>query len=388
MKYMVGIIGNGFDKHRNLNTNYSEFFEMIKLIYNSNNFNDFKDKLRYFYNDDYEKVNVVYDGATDLYNYVEKNISNYYLEYFINYNIKIDKWTSFELELQNIINCLNKLINNIQYEDKSIKKIENGKYSFLAKYEDYYYPIMDIKNNCKMYNFEKNKSSGAIQYKMTIDLQDPNLNKDNYSARQVLFEFLNNDFISYFYEELKIFEMVFTKYLRAFVDPFIKNNNVTYPPCYDIISYNYTSVDDTNVIHIHGSYSTDSSNIIFGIDSKNEYGNNFDWFVKSNRRLVNSTEYSKLFDLLGNENDMLEDLCVFGHSLSISDEDTLKYILTRNWNSITVYYSKEIPFNKENLIKNIKYMLGNSLYEQMVRSGNLMFKEILNKDEIYVLDDL
>ena len=114
--------------------------------------------------------------------------------------------------------------------------------------------------------------------------------------------------------------------------------------------------------------------IVFGIDSSVKLANHaFQAFTKSIQRSIKNTEISRLKYAMEN---YVGDIYVFGHSLSLADYDSLHYILSKEYEGGLRPHIKVYCYNvkeRMSLVINAKRILGDSLFEEYQRSGELEF---------------
>ena len=183
----------------------------------------------------------------------------------------------------------------------------------------------------------------------------------------------------------------------------VKNGNLKLKPyLYDAtkaITFNYTSIyemlsPNTNIIHIHGDL---KKSIILGInpgeeDKLEQIDTSFIKFKKYSQRAFYETE-SEYIDLVKTRTEEIKIykreaefkrqyyfdptptlLCVYGHSLDITDKDIIENLFEIA-TDIEIYYHSDQA--KVNYIKNVVQMFGREKYDILRREKNLTFSPII-----------
>ena len=190
-------------------------------------------------------------------------------------------------------------------------------------------------------------------------------------------------------DDLYDFSDILKMYLKFFVDYPVKKGEVlsihSFLPTIDyVITFNYTNTFEmisprTEVFHIHGNL---DNRIVLGInpnkdDELETIDTSFIQFKKYFQRafydiedeyleIVNSDKlYSNVYGIANKPF-----LCVFGHSLDVTDKDIIEELFNMA-NGIQIFYHNEQA--KASYIKNIVQIFGKKGYDRLKREKNLKF---------------
>lgn len=356
------LTGNGFDLAHGLKTSYNDFLHILK------NWNEFYSQytLNVQFKYDLEGFNIgdsFYHLSYDLdkINYMNEIIKrNSWIKYYMNSNAELDGWIDFEKELYPAIEMFDTLVQGktkISYDYiKGFEKYCGYANGTIYLKEDYKIGLTKIKKNTLMTELRKE-----------------------------------------FEEFLEVLEI----YLEEFVwkccniklmDQ-IKNINVDY-----VISFNYTETESAygikpeNVHHIHGSIRNsrdrEVNNLILGIDEKQYNTKEFLYYMKFFQRIQKRVgiDYKKFIeDSIYEDTDIAGyELHIYGHSLDITDEDILKYLMVyRKENKtifmpdrVVIYYYNQKDYEQK--VINLITLFGRNSVELWIEKEKVQFIETEN----------
>lgn len=365
----VLVIGNGFDLACNFKTSYSNFIFFIEKMLEIDNVEMFLNDsdIKSYGELDVDEVLSFREFLLDL-----KSRKNYFLTYFLNYHCKTLSWADFEEELEKIVCAFDLLCSLLSNH----------------RYKDYYGSefILETNNISVLYKaFVYNPDNSFIKF-----AEVPG-NPEDTSVYLVEQEHIENteskitNFVKQIpdelYRDLYDFSGLFSSYLELLqannLDDEIKKK---FPSSVDIIiNYNYTDIVNKfrsnfiskyiEVIYLNGhvDLKTRKNNIIFGIDQKSSFDfPKFYQFCKKQMRISKSTDYKLIYNL-----PEIKNLYVFGHSLTLSDADSIRKIFDRvvNDGKINIYYfdgykeTVEMECNKGTIASNFNQIFADEFDE-------------------------
>ena len=386
------IVGNGFDLAIGAKTTYENFYECLKDCFQAISIDDFKNE--YIHEDNEGLINTFYD-------IVSNNRDNYFINYFLNYEVIFGNWVSFEKELTKIIKGFDNLITSLNSHDKLFMDLTP------QTSVSTYVKIMDKTNllqvlsvfpnnkffhaNLRVQDFEK---GGAVPFSIKGKLF-----KDIYEVYKGVEEF-SEQFPNSLYNDLIIFSNLFSLYL-GIVNHFVHFDKIikdAFDTSY-FINYNFTNyleqlikqngLTASNVLYINGLAENINclprEKIVFGIDSNTKLDNlAFEIFTKRVQRSLKDTDVSHLDHVLDNS---FEDIYIIGHSLNIADYESLSFIFSKCEDGfkpkITIYCLDNIA--KRDLIINLKTILGNNKFDEYQREGMLSF---INSNKAWIKNNI
>jgi len=373
------IIGNGFDLAHTLNTRYTDFLSYVeKNIEKIKSHEDLKKDAKNIFKianlgndyimakenneennefEDYDYKDLKFEEIDDII-HNEKNMKslsrkifmyiydheNYWLNYFKDVVISYD-WVDFEEELQNIVKILEKFILGNKLDEYESKKMRN---IVRKDFYDYDYIIK------------------ALVPKLLLDLK----------------------LLIYLLEYYLIIESKKVM-MNENIDKLVRNVD-------GVITYNYTQVfeklyntNNLKIYHIHGELKR--HNLVLGVGETLDDNNINKCVICSGFKKYFQKVYFGLGDnyksLLGykdndpcrNEIDRYRNrmsekwnVIIYGHSLAVSDKDSLEWVITHPLvEKITIYYYDYKSLNQ--LIANASLILGKDCLLQMVEQKKIYF---------------
>ena len=350
--YDLVIIGNGYDLHYELPTKFYNFYLSFK--------NAEKGRKKYFeiYKQNDERL------IKNYYETIKKiRKSNFFFQYFINYNSVFDEWNQFEDHLKKIIKEFIEILNNIKANSSKGYRIIDNREFFSIRMTT---TIFNYVTKCSIFEiFVDYITPERIRY---ISFNYYKANLENTDAVNKINKIVDL-FPEMLYRDLQEFSDFFSIYLKTFVKlPKPKQINLDVGAM-KIISYNYTNTAEklfnTHTNYIHGNLN-DKNKIVIGIDDDGTLGK-FDIFTKNILR-VNCENNS----LVGTP---VESVAIIGHSINELDFDTLKYILKPriNYYTIDVYYYEKDDLSKIRLARNLKNLFENDIFVQLQNAGIIKY---------------
>ena len=341
------VIDNGFDLAHELKTKYTHFLDLFNKEYGNieiseQNFDigGIKEFFQYIQNSIDKKDNS--SLCKNLEKYMQAPFGNIWTAYFSKIledkiNIIGENWIDFEREIERVIKQIEQLLlNNIDIEDvDSSLKLLMGNYL--------------------------NESSEIITQK----------------------------FIPKLYYDLKILTLFLEQYLireeknlKVAKQSIIKDLNIN-----SVISYNYTNTfqrlydpdDDIPVYFIHGKLG--KHNLVLGIGEtlSDDLENQFTicasfkkFFQRVKYKLGN--DYRNILPSKPDANNKWQ-IVIYGHSLDVTDEDSLKWLLKKAEDfKIQIYYFDDNAYNQQ--IANAIQIIGKKQLIKYVNVGQIIFKPI------------
>ena len=346
------VIGNGFDLHHGMKTNYIDLINFMKNI-------------------------------QDDINYVDKKIRDIFVPYFNNdflshciNDLKYTSnktWIDLEIEIKIIIV---KLLNFLQSESErkfsSIQDYKNYKYSHNINDSTQRVLLKDIKSifNDNGEEYEINKK--FITAWNTIDTDEVMKNMEEQLS----------DLESILRLYLKYAEKKYRDEDKYKIDEQINSISPDY-----VINFNYTdtiseiyNIDKEKICYVHGSI--DKENIVLGYDDKNSTQEEI-VFKKYYRRIIKGTdkiEWKNMHVDDGYGGYHEKNIHFYGHSLDISDEDILCKLMTSRAKKI-IYYMDNVDYATK--IKNVILLLGKDEALKKIHNKEIEFVQIktINKQK-------
>ena len=381
--YSLTIIGNGFDLSLGAKTRYEDFFNCLKSAFESDTSEQFVNSLEHeFVNEDNLSL------LSDFFRLVKDAKDNFFVNYFINYNKAFDNWVSFETELTRIIRSFDLMLSLL-----------NDSQSFELLPETFYFHILDEMELMSVIDVYPNNKFFQSETESLHPFDDTGLQdaiifeicggkfSNKCETYKTIADFTNS-FPKDLYKDLCVFSDLFVSYLLA-VENF-RNEGIVFGPILDsdfFINYNYTNYLDLmlsssgctplDIIHINGKVSHSSerphNRIVFGIDSNTELKNvGFDVFTKTIQRSLYETDVCRLSRFLDNNIGLIN---VYGHSLSLADCESLRYVFDRceegGKPTIKIYCLNELA--KIEIVNNLRRILGKNRFDAYQRENKLFF---------------
>lgn len=366
----LAILGNGFDVHFDLKTQYKDFYFFLSII------NESDDK-KFFYkkiNEKFDKIDVKEEICNKVYDKYKKDYSN---NFFVKYFLRLEKydinWVGIENELSVILHLFDDAFNIVKLVGSSKDKLII-KFMDILPTDEYYNAFLCLNNIF-------NEINECDIYKITDNLitlfgkSTPIIGKGNPQTNAIIL----NDFLSFFpyllLNSLNRFEELFSIYIYYFIPQVVKiekdifkipeRDRGLFPDdCSDgylspekVISYNYTNygmnnfeLDREDVCFVHGRIifendilSNNNCSIVFGIDSSETgkfINKKYNIFTKKIRRVLYNTDVNNLKKYCDN----VQNIVVYGHSLDFADNDSLSIIIN---DCMDNYYAAKDRKSKE-----------------------------------------
>ncbi len=364
------LVGNGFDLAHELLTSYNDFlFLMQKWDFFILAYKEKKEHGRF------ERYLV---NADSLDNQKIKKLDeiikgNSWVHYFCNCGAEIDGWIDFEKEIYPVMELFEFVFKSDYGMDANVDKIY-----ITAK--DINFKLLKISEHWKKYlNFGSklwiSKEYGTKEYGV---------------LKKKILKSLKEEFDEFIYAfEIYLHEFVYkNKNIKALKQ--IKDINADY-----VISFNYTltekfygiKVDNTH--HIHGSIREDleqgTSNMVLGVNAQKDQNLDFIYFVKYFQRIQKNTGtvYKKFLEnvVYGEVGKITAvpmgyELHIYGHSLDVTDEDILKYVIDGARKVYIYRYSQE---DFESKVINLIALYGREEVEKKMEKEDFKFVETISE---------
>ena len=346
----IFLLGNGFDLHHDLPTNYINFLNTVDFIINEILCDSYSNVGDVFGNSElhkkdetikrcYEKYSSVYnsikinkDDIRELRNLANKND---WFEYMLECYRKNATWIDFEQEISRVCKAFDDYF-AVSRKYRSLK--------IRREFET----IFRCFNSLFKLDVSHSQYSGCYE---TVNINSDfvlNINNSVILKESLIVETLYNSLM----ELAKMLRL----YLKIFVDntieglvahSLIKQNDL-FENVDQVFTLNYTNTfakvygsNDNITLHIHGNIASD---IVLGVqaDEKDELEENdstFIMFKKYYQRSMCGTEYSlnSKINELKQSKDTIK-LSIMGHSLDITDRDIIKKLFSIADRIIIYYY--------------------------------------------------
>lgn len=388
------LVGNGFDLAHGLRTSYNDFLFLMQ------NWNVFyikyleKENVKsQWYYDFSRTYNGIYDSLPEEekqriakllelspqmnYDNIEKLgeiiKTNSWSQYYQKCGAEIDGWIDFEREMYPVLDLLSYICDRDCYFRNSRRISIDGKIANFLNIVDLLPQYVRADTNW-IYILDKFWSSkyGVLKKKL-LD-----------SLKKELMKFI------------KALEIYIHEFVHSRTDVKILKQISDINPKY-VISFNYTltekiyGISEDKVHHIHGAIredmTTDSNNMVLGVNERENQNIDFIYFVKYFQRIQKNcgTQYKQFVEQtevteIGFMRNKPYDLYIYGHSLDITDEDILKYIIgdfneNREFElkpeQVIIYYYDQVDF--ENKVINLINLYGRTVVEENMENDNFHF---------------
>ena len=405
----VLLLGNGFDIHYKLPTQYANFLNVVNFLMKSSSTkfetignvfsnaelqrkDSFIKECYEYHKESYDKVLIDNDKINEIINSAKDNLWFNFLSKSLDDKIN---WIDFEKEITIVISAFEsalstqfifksskgRIVLQLHKQNKGVQYIINSFNFFIDVYESHNYSSSESRVVKKEYCIEHPTYSGNI----TIDKEK---------------------IINYLVNELRDFEEILKKYLHCFVESsfesLCKSGNCKQIDIFTkidkTITFNYTNTFEkiyskNSLFHIHGNV---KNRIILGVNS-NESDNlekidtSFISFKKYFQRAMLETDNNYiqwLKDIVDSKTEYR--LITMGHSLDETDKDIIENVFTYA-NEIVVLYHNDVA--KMSYIRNLVKIFGkdgfNSLRNRLTfLSTNTDFSEYIEKIEKEKYDSL
>lgn len=396
----VILLGNGYDLNLKLPTKYIDFLNTAKYLINNKDhkYNTIGEIFSNEFFDENSSIRNSFNAYQEIYNHTEikqEDISaiiscldgNAWFSYFLSsFNVELG-WIDFEKEIRTVVESFQKLFEKDAIQIKCAGEITKSDYYIYRKFG-----IISVDPEASIFQ------AGAIKTELTMEYPPKSGNK-----------ILNKNKISdMLFSSLRELSDALALYMNCFVDAITQNLDKekldfkTY--CAGIaISLNYThtyellndivgegpynpsiGLNIPSVYHVHGE---SGKKIVLGInpDKTDSYENAdpiFAPFKKFFQRVHYNTDNSYIeFLTTVYEKNIKYNLYVMGHSLDITDKDTIS-VLFEAACSICVFYHSETAM--ASMIKNIISLFGIDTFNNLRTKKKLTFVNIKDKDQITI----
>ena len=372
------IVGNGFDLNLGAKTSYEHFYECLKKCYNSASLSDFS--ICYQNSKNVNSVKMFFEC-------VKKETNNYFVNYFLNYETIFGSWVSFENELSKIISAFDMMVSFLDSASDSFID-QGGNYASLYVCTSNYPKLLSVLNTYPDNRFFKahTEPQWIIKEGQAVELiiGGGKRKRDLHQLRNSIEKF-SESFPFELYADLTSFSNLFSLYLSIVRNSANLNKKMnTFASCRLFLNYNYTKYlekflrrnhyEFDKVLYINGKVDRNfkkDSGIVFGIDSNVNLKNTaFSVFTKNLQRSIKKTNINE-FDRFANES--ITNFYIFGHSLSLSDYESLNYLFSaanKRDPVIHIFYYDDA--SKASLIINLKTILGDKLFSEYQRRDRIV----------------
>lgn len=374
MPINLTIIGNGFDLAIGSQTSYEKFYACLKCCFEAKNVEDFKGS--YIFENNEEVLASFYDC-------VDCNRDNYFINYFLNYNVIFGSWVSFEKELTRIVKSFDALISSLNSSDRLI----------IDDYATVFVKVTDKIDVLRVFNIYPKNKFFSVNLNPRLFTKDGGIPfiiegakyHSQYEAYECIGTF-SEHFPKELYNDLTVFSNLFSLYL-GIVNHYVRYDSII-RDAFDssiFINYNFTpylqklleenALIPRDILYINGLAENingkPKEKIVFGIDSDTKLDNLvFEIFTKRIQRSIKETDISRLSKALNNN---FEEVFVFGHSLNLADYESLHYILlgceSADKPKITIFYYDDKA--RIDLVMNLRIILGIDKFDDYQREGKL-----------------
>lgn len=376
------VIGNGFDLAHGLPTKYTDFLEFVKVI---------KQIIKIYKGEDVGNIDWGNINA-QIKELIEPNLGkvrnnlfsqgemwsdligdNVWIEYFLQCNSFCkENWIDFEREISNVVQSLEKdmhgLSDNYSIDDE-IVNLSNG---FLHnKYSEYIFVVQTVD---KLYGYQDKKITfREIRDKLLVDL-----NKLVRALEIYLCEYVEKIDIKEISPDINKIAIQINPDTHTALPAKVLSFN--YTNIYEKVYLNNHSIKTDNYIdYIHGkadiNNTIETNNMVLGIDEylgKKRRNKDIEFiaFKKFYQRIHKQTgcKYKEwveivqkdaekkntwIYDSKNHNKDNFHNLYIFGHSLDVTDKDTLRDLILNDNIHTTIYYLNKDIMGQQiaNLVK-------------------------------------
>lgn len=374
----VLMLGNGFDLHYYLPTKYNNFLHTVEylaglnLVFPSTAGDAFSDvrltKKDSFIAKCYEVNKSAFDGVTlnheRIFKLTELARNNMWFKYLLSSCDEDVGWIDFEKEIKKVLDIIRVLFDE-KYVRNSFPIDPRSPLCHIIKYFGFF--VKDLGNNIYVYNDKFLIENPVGSGNRILDI--------NKVARLL-------------FDELCVLSEMLKLYLSEFIEKTIANvasiefgeDSKKYEAQY-VISFNYTKMyehlfPNGNVIHIHG---TTDAQIVLGVnpdddDEKESVNTTFLAFKKYYQRVFWGTDYEYLSILKAiaeaAKDGLRIHLHVMGHSLDVTDKDTIKELFEYS-TKITISYHNTIALSS--YVDNLVTIYGKNEFDELRYKKELTF---------------
>lgn len=384
----VLLLGNGFDLHYCLPTNYHNFLHTIDFLL-KNYSSEIKTVGDVFSNldlqavdpyiaDSYSRYNKFYDDMildqNKIKDLMDLSNDNIWFRYLLKSFDKDIGWIDFEREIYTVINAFKEFFNDLNIDFGESKFRESNLSGYIIKNFDFFYICTEeqtFKNGIVTHRKYRIKEEFIIEYPRGSRIKKIN----------------KNDIIKELYDSLKDFAKMLKSYLTYFIDPlfnskpqigWLEKHQALLHNDY-VVTLNYTKTfeklySSIDVFHLHGDIDDE---IVLGInsdssDSVDTVDTTFISFKKYYQRTMLETDsaylkwQNKVIAEVGEDIHLL----IMGHSLDITDRDIIEDLFNLA-SRITILYHNEGA--KASYITNLIKIFGKSEFDELRQKKQLTF---------------
>ena len=377
----VFLVGNGFDLHHMLPSQYFDFLCVAEQLSNNSLFFPLtagtvlsQCKVSPNIQRCYEAHKDVFDNIdlpnNEIIELIELVNDNLWFSFFSKTLSRSLGWIDFEKEIFSVITVIGNMLN--QNQDKIILPVDDQLSSFILSFFKFFIVPCD---NLVIHP----GASLQIRSEYLIEtLYNSGIYRIN---KEKVYEKLHRELFN-FCKALKIYFKCFIEDALSALskDSYITNNAIGIMDHSDIvISFNYTSTceqfySNQTVYHIHGTIN--NGNIVLGLnpsdaDDKGGADTSQIKFKKYYQRVVYETdlEYINWYrENVLNKNEYR--LIVIGHSLDETDKDILADVFLNAKEIFVTYYNED---SKNSYIANIVKIFGKLGFDSFIRDQHLQF---------------
>ena len=417
----IFLLGNGFDLHYLLPTNYADFLNTIEYLCHHKN--DSVSNVGYVFRelsieennkricDSYNKYRNCYhstalsnDEVAELIGTAEKNK---WFQYFVKCKIKGNGWIDFEKEIKKVLELIEESFYIVSSSARKFSMcgdvpltIQSDVHTVLDTFElGVFQRFLESELGENIIPDDMNSFYLAFSSDYFIFRDDLYF---DYQEGAEKWELIKDAIVNEILLSLREFTRLLSMYLNTFVERplefFHKEGVVDLDEIFKseavVVSLNYTNTFEAlyydpntarktimhngvalpRICHIHG---TTNSSIVLGIDSDvkdelNELDTRFISFKKYYQRVIYKTDndYLSLLQKTSKEQNKEYDLFVFGHSLDVTDRDIIIELFDLA-NTITIYYHSQSEL--ENYVRRLVSIYGKKEFDQIRVSKELTF---------------
>ena len=386
---IIFLLGNGFDLHHGLPTNYINFLNTVDFILNEFTYESFSTIDMVFGNPALTRTDETIKKCYEKYGHIYKSIDvdavsihqlitlarkNEWFRYMLECYRKNATWIDFEQEISYVCGVFEKYFEdcrkhrnvNIRNDAQEVFKYFISMFQSRTLSNTYsgYYETINIKQQFLIHN-EDNRSK----------LNEPLI-------VETLFSSLND------------LAKMLSLYLRIFVDNTIESlvendlikRNAIFNDVDHVFTLNYTNTfvkvygtDYNDTLHIHGNI---DSEIVLGVqaDKNDELQANDTTFIpfkKYYQRSIYDTEYlmnKKIYELKQSKDSI--NLFIMGHSLDVTDRDIIKKLFDVADRIVIYYYGDKKA--QGNYIKKLIHIFGQEKYDEIATRTLLQYLPLPN----------
>lgn len=391
----ICLIGNGYDLHHKLPTNYLDFLHIVQFLIEHknvvyNNLGEILSADEVFSTNDFIKT--VYKQHSDAYNNIKPDVedfqqivtmaeNNVWFRYLYDAINKSLGWIDFEKEIGKVLDAFEEFFEHEECIHSYGEKCVFDWHTYECDQQTRF-----IVSRFNFFYHAENESSGFS--KGTQVIKTEYIIEDPINSGYI---YLDTEKISSdLFESMIALAKIIGLYLKIFVEDlliYLQENKysiscASYPKTDFVVNFNYTRTyeafgnPNANVEHIHGSFDHD---IVLGINpnEKDEIYNidtTFLQFKKYYQRVFYGTDLTylrKMQDLKASKKyDSGHTLYVIGHSLDETDKDMIVELFDVASKIIVLYHDKKAVAR---YIRNLVRIYGKDRFDKVRVEKKLTF---------------